>query len=112
MADAILDELDAVRVFVAVAEKRSFRGAATSLGLPRSTVSRRIAELEAALDTRLVQRTTRRVNLTDAGERFLARVSPALGAIADAGRDVLDARSEPRGLLRLTSTPLMADAVS
>jgi len=106
-----LAELEAVRVFAAVAELKSFRGAALAVGLPRSTVSRRLAALEAALDTRLLQRTTRQVNLTDAGELFLARIRPALGTIADAGRALLDARAEPRGLLRVTTTPALAETV-
>jgi DNA-binding transcriptional LysR family regulator len=105
----VLEQLDAIRVFAAVAEHRSFRGAAKTLGLPRSTVSRRLAELEDALDTRLIHRTTRHVSLTDAGATFLARVTPALDAIADAGRAAADASSEPRGLLRVTATPSMAD---
>ena len=106
-----LVELEAVRVFAAVAELRSFRGAAASLRLPRSTVSRRLAILETALETRLLQRTTRHVSLTDAGEAFLRQVGPALAVIADAGRTVLDARAEPRGVLRVTATVSMAEHV-
>lgn len=107
-----LGELEAVRVFAAVADFKGFRAAAEALRIPRSTVSRRLATLEAALDTRLLQRTTRQVNLTDAGEAFLAKVTPALATIADAGRTVLDARGEPRGLLRVTANALMAERVS
>ena len=106
-----LAELEAVRVFAAVAELKSFRGAAAALGLPRSTVSRRLATLETALEARLLQRTTRQVSLTDAGEAFLTQVAPALSAIADAGRTVLDARAEPRGLLRVTATMSMAESI-
>jgi DNA-binding transcriptional LysR family regulator len=106
-----LAELEAVRVFAAVAELKSFRGAAAALGLPRSTVSRRLATLETALEARLLQRTTRQVSLTDAGEAFLTQVAPALAVIADAGRTVLDARAEPRGLLRVTATASMAEGV-
>ena len=106
-----LGELEAVRVFASVAELKSFRAAAAALGVPRSTVSRRLATLEAALETRLLQRTTRQVSLTDAGETFLAHVGPALATIADAGRAMLDAHAEPRGLLRVTSTEAMAEHV-
>lgn len=106
-----LEELEAVRVFAAVAELKSFRGAAEALRIPRSTVSRRLATLEVALETRLLQRTTRQVSLTDAGEAFLTQVAPALATIADAGRSVLDARAEPRGLLRVTATASMAETV-
>jgi DNA-binding transcriptional LysR family regulator len=106
-----LAELEAVRVFAAVAELKSFRGAAQALGMPRSTVSRRLATLEAAVDTRLLQRTTRQVSLTEAGALFLARIKPALTTIADAGRAMLDDRAEPRGLLRVTTTPALAESV-
>src|SRR5882757_4162678 len=67
-------DVRAVELFVRVAEFRSFRGAANALGVPRSTVSRRISELERALDTRLLQRTTRRVELTSAGKTYLRAV--------------------------------------
>ncbi|HEY8924599.1 MAG TPA: LysR substrate-binding domain-containing protein [Polyangia bacterium] len=104
-------ELEAVRVFAAVAEARSFRRAAAALRLPRSTVSRRLARLEASLKARLLQRTTRHVSLTDAGEAFLKRVSPALHMIRDAGRGVMDATAEPRGALRVTATSASAASV-
>lgn len=107
----MIADLDAIRVFAAIAEAKSFRGAALALKLPRSTVSRRLGELEAALDTRLFQRTTRRVTLTDAGRSFLERVAPALAAIADAERTITDARAEPRGLIRMTATTTMGDRV-
>ena len=110
--DALLGELDAVRIFAAVAEHRSFRAAAEALDVPRSTVSRRLADLERALDTRLFHRTTRTVTLTDAGHTFLSRVRPALDVIADAGRAAVDASTEPRGLLRITMTPSMASSVA
>ena len=105
-------ELEAVRVFAAVAELKSFRGAAAALRLPRSTVSRRLAALETALETRMLQRTTRHVSLTEAGEAFLAQVAPALAMIADAGHTVLDATSDPRGVVRVTGSPAMAERVS
>ena len=106
-----LPELEAVRVFAAIADRKSFRGAASALRLPRSTVSRRLSLLEGALKTRLLQRTTRHVSLTDAGEAFLKQVGPALSMIRDAGRGVLDATAEPRGILRVTATPAAAESV-
>jgi DNA-binding transcriptional LysR family regulator len=98
-------------VFTAVAELASFRGAASALRLPRSTVSRRIADLEDALDTRLFQRTTRHVALTEVGEAFLRQVRPGLAMIADAGRTVTETRAEPRGLLRVTASASMGEVV-
>lgn len=106
-----LPELEAVRVFVSVAEHASFRTAAAALRVPRSTVSRRIAALENTLKTRLLQRTTRQVTLTQAGEDFLARVTPALVAIGEAGRSVMATQTEPRGLVRITATAAMDDLV-
>src|SRR5215475_6878452 len=107
-----LPELEAVRVFAAVAQLRSFRGAAKALDLPRSTVSRRLSTLEASLGIRLLQRTTRQVSLTQAGGIFLAEVTPALTMIGDAGQHVLDAQCEPSGLVRLTATAGAADWVA
>lgn len=103
-----MPSLETVRVFAAVAELRSFRGAGAALGLPRSTVSRRLADLESTLGTRLLQRTTRTVSLTNAGELFLADITPALQQIGDASRRIVDARKEPRGVVRLTATPSAA----
>ena len=63
---------------------RSFRAAATELGISPSALSHAIAGLEKRLGVRLINRTTRSVSLSEAGERFLARVSPALAEIAGA----------------------------
>ncbi len=104
-----LPSLETLRVFAAVAELESFRGAGIALDLPRSTVSRRLAELETALDTRLLQRTTRRVKLTHAGEIFLADIAPALQQLGDASQRIVDATKEPRGLVRMTATNSMAE---
>lgn len=98
-------------MFAAVAELRSFRGAGAALSLPRSTVSRRLAELEQTLGTRLLQRTTRQVSLTGAGELFLADIGPALQHLGDAARRIVDARSEPHGVVRMTATVSMAERV-
>ena len=100
-----LSELAAVRVFVAVAEFRSFRGAALALGVPRSTVSRKLAQLEEQLGERLLQRTTRVVSLTEAGAAYLDRVAPALSTITEAGRSLHDAHATPRGVLKVTAPP-------
>ncbi len=98
-------------MFVAVAQSASFRGAAMALRVPRSTVSRRIASLESSLKTRLLQRTTRRVTLTEAGRQFLKQVTPALSAIGEAGRSVMATQAEPRGLVRITATHAMDELV-
>jgi DNA-binding transcriptional LysR family regulator len=96
-------EIGAVELFARVAELRSFRGAADALGVPRSTVSRRINELERALGTRLLRRTTRRVELTSAGKTYLRACSPALATILEAGRALSTSAEETAGRLRVTA---------
>jgi DNA-binding transcriptional LysR family regulator len=93
-----LFELNAV---AAVSAHRSFRAAATELGISPSALSHAIAGLEKRLGVRLINRTTRSVALSEAGERFLARVSPALREIAGALEDVNEFRDTPAGTLRI-----------
>lgn len=100
-----LDNLDhnAAAVFIAVVEHRSFRGAATALGVPRSTVSLKVAQLEDALGIRLLERTTRTLRLTDAGAAYHRQARPALDALREAAAAVVDLRVRPAGVLRLTT---------
>jgi DNA-binding transcriptional LysR family regulator len=91
-------ELNAV---AAISAHRSFRAAATELGISPSALSHAIAGLEKRLGVRLINRTTRSVSLSEAGERFLARVSPALREIAGAIEDVNEFRDTPAGTLRI-----------
>ena len=73
------DELDGMATFVAVAETRGFRAAGERLGVSHSAVSQTLRRLEERLGIALVQSTTRRVRLSDAGERLYASVRPVLG---------------------------------
>src|SRR4051794_10938546 len=93
-----LVELNAV---VAVASHRSFRAAATELGMSPSALSHAIAALEQRMGVRLFNRTTRSVSLTEAGEQFLAKVRPALREIAEAIDATNVFRDSPAGTLRL-----------
>lgn len=93
-----LVELNAV---VAVASHRSFRAAATELGMSPSALSHAIAALELRMGVRLFNRTTRSVSLTEAGEQFLAKVRPALREIAEAIDATNVFRDSPAGTLRL-----------
>src|SRR4051812_23840597 len=95
-------DLDAAALFVEVVEQGSFRAAARRLELPKSTVSRRVAALEARLGARLLQRTTRRVSLTDVGTAYFERARVAVAALADAERSVSQLQATPRGTLRVT----------
>jgi DNA-binding transcriptional LysR family regulator len=95
-----LFELNAV---AAISAHRSFRAAATELGISPSALSHAIAGLEKRLGVRLINRTTRSVALSQAGERFLARVSPALREIKGAMEDVNAFRDTPAGTLRINA---------
>jgi DNA-binding transcriptional LysR family regulator len=102
-------EIRAVELFVRVAELRSFRAAGDALGVPRSTVSRRVAELESALGTRLFHRTTRHVELTSAGKTYFRACGPALGAIMEAGRAIATTSEDTAGRLRVTAPVTLAE---
>jgi len=78
-----MNELDTIRIFLKVAELESFSGAARQLGLPNATVSAGVRQLEQALGTRLLQRTTRRVHPTQEGAAFYARSRALLGDFDD-----------------------------
>lgn len=102
-------DLNAVRVFVAVVEHGGFREAAQKLKQPRSTVSRRVAQLEEALGQQLLRRTTRKVSLTEVGENFHRQASAALGALGDAVRTLHHAEAAPRGVLKVTAPQTFAE---
>lgn len=94
-------DLNALAVFQRVAECRSFTGAADQLGVTRSAVSQTISKLEQALGIALVLRTTRSVNLTDAGQALLASVRPALAELDTALEATQRRRTAVSGQLRL-----------
>jgi len=102
--------LEDMRLFAAVAAARSFTAAARSLGMPKQTVSRRIAELEAGLDVRLLHRTTRRLHLTDVGAAYAERCAEIVRQAEEANRAVTDVAASPRGTLRVTADPELGDA--
>ncbi len=98
-------DLNEAAVLVRVVQGGSFTKAAQSLGLPKSTVSRRVAELEARVGVRLLQRTTRKLSLTDSGRLYYEHAARALAELEHAERSVAELGATPRGTLRLT-TPL------
>jgi len=97
-----------MNAFVAVAERKSFAKAALQLGVSRSGLSETIGALEARLGVRLLNRTTRSVGLTAAGERLLAKLRPLLDELAGAFDSINTFRDKPAGLLRLTVPPPVA----
>ena len=92
-----------LQAFVAVAETGSVSGAARHLGLPKSSISRRIAHLEDALGLSLLTRSGGRVGLTDTGRRLHERTAGSFRDIRDAERDLVDAQDEPAGTLRVSA---------
>ncbi|HTN96836.1 MAG TPA: LysR family transcriptional regulator, partial [Nordella sp.] len=90
-----------LRAFVAVAEQGSFSKAAEQLGLSPSSLSQIIRSFEERLGVRLLHRTTRSVALTEAGERLLLRVRPALAELDAALTDVGQFRENPAGIVRV-----------
>jgi DNA-binding transcriptional LysR family regulator len=98
-----MDRLQAIEVFVKIAELKSFSAAAAALDLSRTLVSERVRDLEAELGVRLLQRTTRRVALTESGAAFLERVRVGLSALEEAAAEASSLSVEPRGLLRINA---------
>jgi DNA-binding transcriptional LysR family regulator len=111
-------DMDTLRLFTEVAEAASFAAVARRREVEPSSVSRAIAGLEAELGTRLLQRTTRAMTLTDAGVAYLSRVRPVLAELDRANEEAASTSSDPSGLVRITASvafaqlklvPLLAD---
>jgi len=108
MSDLDLRDLDA---FVAVARTRNFRRAAIEQRVSVSSLSQRLRDMEERLGVRLMNRTTRSVALTEAGELLLARVGPAMSDVSDALDQVRGLRGVPSGRLRINAPPPAIDLV-
>jgi DNA-binding transcriptional LysR family regulator len=113
-----MDRLDAMSVFLAVVEAGSLSGASRKLGAPLPTVSRKLSELEAHLNTRLLVRSTRKLSLTSAGTAYVAAAKRILGEVDAAEREAAGEYATPRGELviaapvlfgRLHVLPIVAD---
>lgn len=104
-------DLNEIVVFVKVAQAGSFIKAANELGMPNSTVSARVSALEKRLGVTLLYRTTRKLSLTEEGERFFRTVEKNIAALRAAEEDVSAAQEEPQGLLRITAPPVFASAI-
>lgn len=107
MTDAKTD-LNQLVIFAKVVETQSFTAAGRALGLPKSTVSRKVAQLEERLGVVLLERTTRKLSLTDVGAAFYDRCARISLEIDEAERAVLGNHAEPRGVLRLAAPPELA----
>lgn len=98
-----LNQLDGLLAFCKVAEHRGFTAAAAALEVSPSALSQAIRHLEARLGVRLLNRNTRSVSLTQAGELYLARIAPALSDVLEASVQLHDLQGRPSGLLRINA---------
>jgi len=98
-----LTQLDGLLAFWKVAEHRGFAAAAAALEVSPSALSQAIRTLEARLGARLLNRTTRSVSLTEAGEAYLARIGPALADVLEAGDQLHALQGRPSGVLRINA---------
>lgn len=96
-------DLNEIFVFAKVVQSGSFVRAARELDMPKSTVSRKVLELEQRLGARLLQRTTRTLHLTDIGRAYYAHAERILAELEAADAAVSQLQAEPRGLLRVTA---------
>ena len=103
-----MDRLHSMRVFSRVVDEGSFARAARELNLSPAVVTRLVADLEEHLGSRLINRTTRRLSLTDTGELYLERVRHILTEVEEAETLASAATAEPRGHLRVLSPPAFA----
>lgn len=98
-----MNRLDAMSIFIAVADAGSLTAAARRLGMPLATVSRKLAELESHLNTRLLHRTTRQLSLTEAGSSYVAACRRILEDIGEAERAATGENAAPKGELVVTA---------
>ncbi|HEY3539080.1 MAG TPA: LysR family transcriptional regulator [Trinickia sp.] len=98
-----MDRLTSLGVFVAAVEEGSFAAAARRFGLSAAMAGKHVSAIEAELNTRLLQRTTRRLSLTDAGQTYYERSKRILEAFEEANREVGDSQGTARGVLRVAA---------
>ena len=98
-------DLNRLRVFAQVLDKRSFTAAANALGLPKSSVSKSVRALEESLGVQLIQRSSRSLRATDAGKTLVERIRPALDVIAESISVTASQGSQPRGRVRMSCPP-------
>lgn len=96
-------EIDAIAVFVKVVEAGSFSGAARLLKMPKTTVSAKVAALEKRLGVTLIQRTTRKLNVTAAGQNYFRHCALAIQEIEKAESEISSEQGTPKGVLKVTA---------
>lgn len=100
-------DLNQLTVFIRVVDEGSFTAAGKALGMPKSRVSRMVADLEASLGARLLQRTTRQLSMTEVGSAYYSRCRHLVHEIFEAHEMISDREGNPQGLLRI-AVPMMA----
>lgn len=105
-----MQDLNDMLYFAEVVERGGFAAAGRALGLPKSRLSRRVAELEARLGVRLLQRTTRKLSLTEVGDIYLRHCSAMRDEALAAAEAVAHLQVEPRGTLRITCPVTLAQS--
>jgi DNA-binding transcriptional LysR family regulator len=103
LLEEAMDRLEAMSILVEAAEAGSLSAAGRRLGMPLASVSRKVADLEAHLKTRLVNRSTRRLTLTDAGRSYVAACKRILDEVGEAERAAAGEYSTPKGDLTVTA---------
>lgn len=98
-----MQDLNDIAFFVAVVENKGFSAAARALGLPKSTLSRRVGQLEERLGIRLLERSTRHFRLTDAGNSYFEKARAILDELDAADRELAQMRAGPCGIVRLAA---------
>src|SRR5215510_9248460 len=106
-----MSPVDAIAVFVKVVESASFSAAARRLGLPKTTVSAKVAGLEERLGVRLIHRTTRKLRMTEAGERYFHHCAIATREVELGEAALQSAKGRPYGVLKVTAPVALARAV-
>jgi DNA-binding transcriptional LysR family regulator len=98
-----MSDLNRIAIFAEVVAAGSFSAGARTLGIPKSSASRSVKQLEDALSVRLLERTTRRLRLTDAGREYYERVAAALSGLDEARATVTEMQETPKGIVRLAA---------
>lgn len=111
MDNGVRMDLNGVLVFVRVAQLGSFSKAGLEMGIPKSTISKKISDLETHLKTTLLRRTTRSLQLTEMGKAFFEQASKGLSELKSAEINAQSTSDEPTGLLRVTAVADFATQV-
>ena len=104
-------DLNSSYIFACVVQERGFTAAANRLGMPKQTVSRKVAELEKELGSRLLERSTRRLRLTSEGELFFRYAVQIVDLAQKATQSLKGTKEEPQGNLRISASQLFGDLV-